>query len=81
MYLNILEINILFSNLTDTLWLRLLTNFVDLSAPWEPASCAGTQKLPSISWNPKFITVFITAPYYLLSWARWIQPVPTILTL
>jgi hypothetical protein len=39
-------------------WLRNgteynLTNFTELSPSWEAASCAPTQELPSILWNPK----------------------------
>jgi hypothetical protein len=30
-----------------------LTNFKELSPSWETASCAATQELPSIFWNPK----------------------------
>jgi hypothetical protein len=26
---------------------------MDLSAFWEAASCASTQELPNMSWNPK----------------------------
>jgi hypothetical protein len=30
-----------------------LTNFLDPSPPWKAASCAATQELPKILWNPK----------------------------
>jgi hypothetical protein len=30
-----------------------LTNFMELSPSWEVASCAVTQELPSILWNPE----------------------------
>jgi hypothetical protein len=31
----------------------ILTNFTELSPSWEAASCAATQELPSILWNPE----------------------------
>jgi hypothetical protein len=30
-----------------------VTNFMELSPSWEAVSCAATQELPSILWNPK----------------------------
>jgi hypothetical protein len=32
---------------------RDITNSMELSPFWEPASCAATRELPSILWNPK----------------------------
>jgi hypothetical protein len=31
----------------------LYTNFLELSPSWEATSCAATQELPNILWNPK----------------------------
>jgi hypothetical protein len=31
----------------------IVTNFIELSPSWEPASCAATQEVPNILWNPK----------------------------
>jgi hypothetical protein len=30
-----------------------MTNFMELSPSWEAISCAATQELPSVLWNPK----------------------------
>jgi hypothetical protein len=43
---------------------------------WEAASCATTQELPNILWNPKFIIVFTRTLHWSLSLARWIQSIP-----
>jgi hypothetical protein len=48
------------------------TNSMELSPPWEAASCAATQELPSILCNPK-------VHYHVhknLLWARSIQSTP-----
>jgi hypothetical protein len=34
-------------------FLSQLTNFMELNPSWETSSCAATQELPSILWNPK----------------------------
>jgi hypothetical protein len=44
--------DLMFSRYTKfMLW--SLTNFMELSPSWEAASCAATQELPSILWNPE----------------------------
>jgi hypothetical protein len=30
-----------------------LSNYSELRPPWEAVSCAATQELPNILWNPK----------------------------
>jgi hypothetical protein len=43
---------------------------MELSPSWEAENCAATQELPSVLWNPKFITPFTRALHWSLSWAR-----------
>jgi hypothetical protein len=53
----------------------LTHSFMELSPSREAANCAGTQKLPSILSNRRFITVFTRALHWSLSWARSIQSI------
>jgi hypothetical protein len=54
---------------------NFLTNFMELSASWEAASCATTEELPSILRDWRFTTVFTTVLHWSLSWARSIQSI------
>jgi hypothetical protein len=49
---------------------------MELRASWEAASCAATQELPNILWNPKLHHVFTRALHLFRSWARSIQSIP-----
>jgi hypothetical protein len=38
------------------------TNSMDLNPSWEAASCAATQEVPNILWNPKVLHRFHKSP-------------------
>lgn len=46
---------------------------MEISLPWESNSCSTTEKISSILWNLRFITILTVAPYWSLCWVRWIQ--------
>ena len=46
-------------------------------SPWKANRFSDSREIPRILWNPKLITAFKSALHLSLSWASWIQSMPT----
>jgi hypothetical protein len=62
----------------NRIWLRKIksSNSLEHSPTWVVNRCSGSQEIPRIAWNQKFITAFVTAHHLSLSWARSMLPMP-----